>query len=85
MEVVGVEGVSFSPHLLISVADDARDDSKDIRSVFVQIIPDLDFGFAADGAEVDAGVIDGDMIGISDARLCDCIGGNVVVVPTKSE
>uniref|UniRef100_A0A182J0Q0 Uncharacterized protein n=1 Tax=Anopheles atroparvus TaxID=41427 RepID=A0A182J0Q0_ANOAO len=48
-------GSSFSPHRLISVADEARDDKRDMRSVLVHTMPIFVFGLnGASAAGVEA-------------------------------
>lgn len=78
-----------SPHLLISVADDANDVIMDIRSVLVTTIPvrlkkllDAAF-FELPAAEV-VGVV-AFIITFSDARRVDAAGIGASVEPTKSE
>lgn len=75
----GATGVGTSLIRLISVAEEASDESKEMRSVLVQMIPAFLEGV---GACETLGDIN--MHGFSDARRKDCgIGASVVVI--KSE
>lgn len=73
-------GVGTSLIRFISVAEEAKDVSKEIKSVLVQIMPAF---LEGDGACVTLGDVN-NMLGFSDARRIDCgIGESVVVM--KSE
>lgn len=77
VSVVDELGDCMSFILFISVADEANEESKDIKSVLVQTIPDFFEG-------VTLGEVS--MLGFSEARRCDdACGIGVRVVDMKSE
>lgn len=83
MEVVFLCGVGgCSPQRFISVAEDASDDSKEIKSVLVQTMPAF---FEGVGGACVTTHGDNNTEGFSDARRLDIDWMGASVVPTKSE
>lgn len=82
MEVLCGVGGCISPQRFISVAEDASDDSKEIKSVLVQTMPAFLEGVG--GACVTTHG-DNNTEGFSDARRLDIDWMGASVVPTKSE